>query len=97
MCLHGCEKPGKADLMDYKRQFKLQWPTAIALAVALTLIINRDFTGISIGTVVCTIFNAPLIAIFSKYITRVFSFEPAFPKLKAILSPKEKQNEAPDL
>ena len=86
-----------------KYKFKqgiIKWVYDIAsfvLAVALTLIINRDFTGISIGTLVCTIFNAPLIAMFGKYVTRVFSFEPAFPRLKAILTPKEKPNEVSDL
>lgn len=62
--------------------------SSLVIAVTLTLCLNHNLTGISYGTLVCALVNAPLISFFGKHLKKVFSFEPAFPKLKALLSTK---------
>lgn len=66
--------------------------SSLGVAIILALIASRRFGDIrftdciGIGTVACTLFNAPLIALFGKGLDKVFGFEAALPKLEKILS-----------
>lgn len=48
----------------------------------LSLLLTGKLTGVGIGTVVITLSNAPLIALWGKLLDRLFLFDPLFPKLK---------------
>lgn len=52
--------------------------TSLGLSLLLAFFVNRSFAGIGIGTIVLTIVNAPLIALFGKLLDRFFTFESLF-------------------
>lgn len=57
----------------------------LILSAALSFLLTGGFNGFGIGTILITLINAPLIALFGRLIDRFFTFEPRFPKLTAIL------------
>lgn len=57
----------------------------LAVAVILALAFFGDLTGLGIGTLVCTVVNSPLIALFGKIEDRLFSFEPLLPSLARVI------------
>ncbi|MBR4205601.1 MAG: hypothetical protein IKQ92_09010 [Clostridia bacterium] len=63
------------------------------LSAALSWILTGGWNGFGIGTVLITLINAPLIALFGKLIDRCFTFDSRFPKLCALLEqfPEEAQ------
>lgn len=54
----------------------------LVLSLALALVLNKNFQGLGIGTIIITIINAPLIKIFGDILDRVFSFESLFKRLR---------------
>lgn len=54
----------------------------LVLCVVLTLVLFRGFVGIGIGTVVLTLANAPVIALWGKLLDRCIDFSPLSPKLR---------------
>jgi len=54
----------------------------LVISVVFALVLNRSFTGIGIGTLIITIVNAKLIAMFGKVLDRFFTFEERFGKTK---------------
>lgn len=54
---------------------------AFVLSIVLALLLNRSFKGVGIGTIIITVANAPLIAMFGKILDKIFGFEPMFPRL----------------
>ena len=54
----------------------------LTVAVIFALCFFGDLTGLGIGTLICTIVNSPLIAIFGKLEDKLFSFDPMFPSLE---------------
>lgn len=52
------------------------WVSLIA-SVILSLVFFHKIVGIGIGTVLCTLINAPLISIWGKVFDRLFDFSPA--------------------
>ncbi len=57
----------------------------LLLSAALSFLLTGGFHGFGAGTVLITLINAPLIALFGRLIDSVFTFEPRFPKLAALL------------
>ena len=57
----------------------------LAFSVVITVILNRSLTGIGVGTIIITVVNAPLIAIFGRLLDKIFIFSPAFPKFMNIV------------
>lgn len=56
------------------KQSMVKWCTDISylvIAVILSLALTHGFTGIGIGTIVITVLNAPLIAMFGKVIDKI--------------------------
>lgn len=51
----------------------------------LSFSLHRSFVGIGIGTIIITLTNATLIALFGKLLDRFFDFSPRFPRLTALL------------
>ena len=60
----------------------------LGIALILAAVVSHRFDDvrftdcIGVGTIVCAVFNAPLIALFGKLLDKVFGFEPKFPKLE---------------
>lgn len=48
----------------------------------LSFLLTGKLTGVGIGTVIITLSNAPLIALWGKLLDRIFIFDPLFPRLK---------------
>ena len=63
----------------------------LTLAAVLALCFFGDLTGLGIGTLVCTLVNSPLIALFGKIEDKLFSFTPMLPALERVIgnSPHE--------
>ena len=65
--------------------------SSFTLSMILALIVSHSFEDIrffdciGIGTIVATVFNAPLIALFGKLLDKILGFEPALPKLEKAL------------
>ena len=59
---------------------------SLALSVVLSLVLTKSFVGVGIGTIVITFVNAPLIKFFGKMLDKMFDFDPAFPKVRELLS-----------
>jgi len=57
----------------------------LVLSAALSFLLTRGFNGFGAGTILITLVNAPIIALFGRLIDRFFTFEPRFPKLSAFL------------
>lgn len=55
----------------------------LVFAVGLAFFLNHSWQGVGIGTVLITLVNAPLIALFGKLLDRFCDFSPRFPKLIA--------------
>lgn len=53
----------------------------LALSITLALTLTGGLNGVGIGTILITLVNATLIAMFSRLLDRVFSFEPRFSEL----------------
>ena len=53
------------------------------VSILLALILNSSLQGIGIGTVIITIVNAPLIALFGKILDKFFIFDSLFTKKSA--------------
>ncbi|MCD7764223.1 MAG: DUF6198 family protein [Lachnospiraceae bacterium] len=53
--------------------------SSLGASFVLSLLFFHRIIGIGIGTVLCTLINAPLIRIFEKMFCRIFNFRPAFP------------------
>ena len=76
----------KSDTMKYIYDF-----SSLGVAIILALVVSHRFEDvrftdcIGIGTIACTLFNAPLIALFGKLLDKVFGFEAALPKLEKAL------------
>lgn len=51
---------------------------SLVLSVLLAFFVNRSMAGIGIGTIVLTIVNAPLIALFGKVLDKFFTFDSFF-------------------
>lgn len=51
----------------------------LAVSVALALVLNGNLNGVGIGTVIITLVNAPIIAVFGKLLDRCCDFSPRFP------------------
>ena len=49
----------------------------LGISLTMTLLFFGKLVGIGIGTVICTIINAPMIAAWGKLLDRLFNFEPA--------------------
>ena len=49
----------------------------LGISLTMTLLFFGKLVGIGIGTVICTIINAPMIAAWGKLLDRLFKFEPA--------------------
>ncbi len=58
----------------------------LAVALILTLSINKDLTGLGVGTVICTVINAPIITLWGRLFDKFIDFGCVFPKLKKLLS-----------
>lgn len=57
-------------------KFKLAYDlSSLAVAAVLALILSRSFNGVGVGTIICAVVNAPLIAMFGKVLDKVFDFE----------------------
>ncbi len=65
---------------DSKVKLIYDW-SSLAIAVFLSILFFHRLAGIGIGTVLCTIINAPLIRLFGKCFDRIFDFRPAVPWL----------------
>lgn len=48
---------------------------SLVLSVLLAFFVNRSMAGIGIGTIILTVVNAPLIALWGKLLDRLFTFE----------------------
>lgn len=59
--------------------------TCLGLSFVLSIVLTGGFTGVGIGTVIFTLFNAPLIRLWGKVLDRFFIFDPMLPKCKAWL------------
>lgn len=57
----------------------------LAVSFVFAAVLNRNFAGIGVGTIIITIVNAWLIALFGKLLDKIFTFEPRFNKLVAVL------------
>ena len=57
----------------------------LALSAALSFLLTGGFHGFGAGTILITLVNAPLIALFGRLIDRFFTFEPRFPRFTALL------------
>ncbi|MBQ2546458.1 MAG: hypothetical protein II557_09225, partial [Clostridia bacterium] len=57
----------------------------LVLSAALSFLLTHGFNGFGAGTILITLVNAPIIALFGRLIDRFFTFEPRFPKLSAFL------------
>ena len=66
------------------------------LSAALSFILTRGFHGFGIGTVLITVVNAPLIALFGKIIDRLFTFDPLFPRLTGFFEGKPAEGKKPE-
>lgn len=53
---------------------------SLLLSLLLALVVNHSFAGIGIGTVILTLVNAPVIALFGKILDRFFTFDSLFVK-----------------
>ena len=69
------------------QRFKLIFDLSmLAFAVILLLVLNIPIlSGIGLGTVICAVFNSPLIGLFGKLYDRFLGFEPKFPSIKKML------------
>ena len=56
----------------------------LIISILLSLCLFKNFTGIGIGTVVITLFNGPLIGLFTKILGKIFVFEPTFKKIEKL-------------
>lgn len=66
-------------------KFKMIFDTAfLMISIFLSVSLFHNFTGIGIGTVVITMFNGPLIGLFTKLLNKIFIFKPTFKKLAKI-------------
>lgn len=57
----------------------------LLLSVILALSLNHSLQGLGLATVVITVVNAPLIALFGRLLDRLFVFEPLWPQLTGVL------------
>ena len=57
----------------------------LLLSVVLALTLNRSFQGMGIGTIIITVANAPLIALYGKLLDKYCDFSPRFPRFIAWL------------
>jgi len=57
----------------------------LLVSVLLALLLHRSLEGVGVGTVLITLFNAPLIALFGRLLDRIFDFSPRFPRLVKLL------------
>ncbi len=53
----------------------------LVLSVSLSLILMGGWHGVGIGTIVITLVNAPIIAVFGKLLDKLFVFDSRFPKI----------------
>ena len=66
-------------------KFKMAFDSVfLIISILLSLIAFHDFTGIGIGTVVITLFNGPLIGLFTRVLNKFFVFKPTFKKFSRI-------------
>lgn len=56
---------------------------SLGLSLLLAFFVNHSMAGIGIGTIVLTIVNAPLIALFGKFLDKCFTFESLLGQKKA--------------
>lgn len=64
---------------------KVKWVNdfiLLAVAIVLTVVLQTNWRGIGIGTVVITFVNAPLIALFGKIYDKIFEFDSMFARKK---------------
>lgn len=74
---------------------KMKWLSDLAmllLSVVLALVLHGDLTGVGIGTIIITAFNAALIGLFGKLLDKCFTFEPRFPRLVRLLGLNDRVN-----
>jgi uncharacterized membrane protein YczE len=55
------------------------------ITILLAAFFNKSAQGVGIGTVIVTVFNAPLIGFFGKLLDKYFDFTPRFPKFIAFI------------
>lgn len=72
----------KLNSMKVKSAFDI---CMFAITILLAVFLNKSAQGIGIGTVIVTIFNAPLIGFFGKLLDKYFDFTPSFPKFTAFI------------
>jgi uncharacterized membrane protein SpoIIM required for sporulation len=75
--------------------YKMKWLSDLAmllLSVVLALVLHGDLTGVGIGTIIITAFNAALIGLFGKLLDKCFTFEPRFPRLVRLLGLNDRVN-----
>lgn len=59
-----------------------------ALSIILSLLFFSQLRHIGLGTIIYAFINAPLIAFFGRFLDKIASFEPIFPKVAALFEKK---------
>ena len=70
---------------DVNRVKQVNDAAMLILSAAMSFLLTGGFNGFGVGTILITVINAPLIALFGRLLDRFFTFEPRFPKLSAVL------------